>query len=137
MFLARARWPGALASRGATRRPPPGGAGHAPHRPARGRLGGPVERRGRSRGRCVKSLRERTQRAQKRVVPMHPRAAIANHALGVDEVDCPAYRPVVLPRTIKRGDLRPGIVEERKRQPQLGLVTLMVVQGPRIDPEDG
>jgi len=38
MFLARARWPGALASRGATRRPPPGGAGHAPHRPARGQL---------------------------------------------------------------------------------------------------
>ena len=26
MFLARARWPGALASRGVTRWPPPGGA---------------------------------------------------------------------------------------------------------------
>src|ERR687888_2158485 len=84
-----------------------------------------------------KSLRECTQRAQKRVVPMHPRAAIANHTLGVDEVDRPAYRPVFLTRTVERGDLRPGIVEERKRQPQLGLVTLMVVQGPRIDPEDG
>src|SRR5262249_41740128 len=89
------------------------------------------------RGHCVTSLRERTPRAQKRVVPMHPTAARSNHALGVDEVDCPAYRPVVLPRTIERGDLRLGIVEKRKRQPQLGLVTVMVVQSPRIDPEDG
>src|SRR5438552_1142806 len=84
-----------------------------------------------------KSLRECTQRAQKRVVPMHPRAAIANHALGVDEVDRPAYRPVFLPRTVERGDLRPGIMEERKRQPQLSLIALMVVQGARIDSQDG
>src|SRR5689334_19010454 len=66
-----------------------------------------------------KTLRERTQSTQKRVVPMHPRAAIANHALGVDEVDRPADRPVVLTRTVERGDLRPRIVEERKRQTQL------------------
>jgi hypothetical protein len=118
-FPGRPRWPGPLARRGAACRPPPGCAGHAPHRLARGLLGGPVERRGRSRdrGRCVKSLRERTQSAQKRFVPMHPKSAIANNALGVDEVDHTAYRPVFLPRTVERCDLRPGIVEERKRQP--------------------
>jgi hypothetical protein len=56
MFLGRARWPGALASRGVTHRPPPGGAGHAPHRPARDLLDGPVERRCRSRGRGPRPL---------------------------------------------------------------------------------
>ena len=98
----RARWPGALASRGVTHRPPPGALATRPTALLgtcwTDRSSADAEAGAGAEAAVSRAYASNLQSAQKRFVPMHSRAAIANNASGVDEEDRPADRPVFLTR---------------------------------------